>query len=178
MSCCHHKIFTHQEPPTNFDTYWTSDLNICHVGAGMGPGFSASDDLPWKEALGLSLHWRVCGHSLGGSRKTGSWGAGEMSRGRVSWWLVRRGLQGAELEAPGSCRKCCWFSIQPQHPPTCPEGKASCGLPHRRVSVLWGWQTQSPLAPPLPEVLWHFLPQGTFQIPVSPAHEFKDLEMG
>ena len=27
-------------------------------------------------------------------------------------------------------------------------------------------------------VLWHFLPQGTFQIPVSPAHEFKDLEMG
>lgn len=48
----------------------------------MGPGLSASDDLPWKEALGLSLHRQVCGHQLGGSRKTGSWGAGEMLQGQ------------------------------------------------------------------------------------------------
>lgn len=94
MSCCHHEVFTHQEPPTSFPTCWSLDLKKCHVGAGMGPGLSAPNDLPWKEALGLSLHWQVCGHQLGGSRKTGSWGAGEMSRGRVSWWLARMGSAG------------------------------------------------------------------------------------
>ena len=166
MSCCHHEVFTHQEPPTSFPTYWSLDLKKCHVGAGMGPGLSAPDDLPWKEALGLSLYWQVCGHQLGGSRKPGSWGAGEMSRGRVSWRLVRMGSAGHRTgEVPGSCRKCRWLSIQPQHPPTCPECGASCGLPHRRVSLLWGWRTQSPLVPPLPEVQWHFIPRGTFQIP-------------
>ena len=144
----------------------------------MGPGLSASDDLPWKEALGLSLHWQVCEHQLCGSRKTGSWGAGERLQGQGELVVGENGVCRVELgEAPGPCRKCCWLSIQPQSPPTCLEGRASCRLPHRRVSLLWGGQTQSPLEGPVPEVLWHFLPQGNFQMPVSPAHEFKDLEM-
>ena len=94
VSCCHHKVFTHQEPPTSFQTYWSSDQNKCHVWAGMGPGLSASDDLPWKEALGLSLHWQVCEHQLCGSRKTGSWGAGERLQGQGELWSVRMGSAG------------------------------------------------------------------------------------
>ena len=73
-----------RNPPTNGQTCWCQGLNICHVGVGMGPGLSASDDLPWKEALGLSLHWQVCEHQRGGSRKTGTWGAGERLQGQVS----------------------------------------------------------------------------------------------
>ena len=92
MSCCHHKVFTHQEPPTSFPTYWSSDQNKCHVWAGMGPGLSASDDLPWKEALGLSLHWQVCEHQLCGSRKTGSWGAGEMLQGQGELVVAENGV--------------------------------------------------------------------------------------
>lgn len=103
MSCCHHEVFTHQEPPTSFPTCWSLDLKKCHVGAGMGPGLSAPNDLPWKEALGLSLHWQVCGHQLGGSRKTGSWGAGEMSRGRVSWRLARMGSR-PRAQSWGRCQ--------------------------------------------------------------------------
>ena len=142
VSCCHHKVFTHQEPPTSFPTYWSSDQNKCHVWAGMGPGLSASDDLPWKEALGLSLHWQMCRHQLGGSRKTGSWGAGERLQGQGELVVGENGVCRVELgEAPGPCRKCCWLSIQPQSPPTFLEGRASCRLPHRRVSLLWGGQT-------------------------------------
>ena len=145
----------------------------------MGPGLSAPDDLPWKEALGLSLYWQVCGHQLGGSRKTGSWGAGEMSRGRVSWWLVRMGSAGHRTGGGARILQKVPLALHPASVPSHLPGRwGRCGLPHRRVSLLWGWCTQSPLVSPLPEVLWHFLPQGTFQIPVSPAYEFKDLEMG
>ena len=64
----------------------------CRGGNGAWP--LASDDLPWKEALGLSLHWQVCEHQRGGSRKTGSWGAGERLQGQGELRLVRMGSAG------------------------------------------------------------------------------------
>lgn len=63
VSCCQYEVISHQETPTNSELI---DLEICHVGVGMRPGLSASDDLPWKEAFGPYLC--TCGTHIVGTR--------------------------------------------------------------------------------------------------------------
>lgn len=54
MTCCEDKVFSHQKPSTSNQPFWTLDQKKCHVGVGIWPGFSASNDLPCKEASGLT----------------------------------------------------------------------------------------------------------------------------
>lgn len=150
----------------------------------MGPGLLASDDLPWKEALGTYLCTDRCvGFGLVAPEMLEDGEAGEVLHGPEKLvlhenWVCRAPALG---EAPGVCRKRRWLPIPASAPSHLPRRQGQLQPPiMRKVPLLWGWQIRSPLSS------LSLQSRGTFFLRESPdpcesssrpAHEFKALRM-
>lgn len=124
VSCCHHKVFSHQEPPTSGP--WWLDLKKCHIGVGMGPCLLASDDFPWKKVFStyLCADWTSSeGTSLASAERLEDGGLERWCRGRRIWWWHLRSV-GYQIMSEGSRvlqETLLTPHPRPRVPPTSPE---------------------------------------------------------
>ena len=140
----------------------------------MGPGLLASDDLPWKEALGTYLCTDRCvGFGLVAPERLEDGEAGEVLQGPEK--LVVHENWVCRAPALGGGSRILQETLLAPHP-----GLSSLPPPHKarpaaashneEGSSAVGTANPEPSAQPLPAVPWYFLPQGASHIPVSPAH--------
>lgn len=143
VSCGQHKVFSHQETPASTGAaVWRPDLEIRHVGAGMRPGLSASDDVPWKEAWGTylrALRTRSAGTRRAAPERPADGEAGEMIQllgrrnGGESWVCraahVGTGLVGSAGNTAGSHPGIRLPPGSQESSPAPAPGRVSLGLP-------------------------------------------------